>query len=68
MGVNVDLKPAVNLLVLNLNSVDQSSGAIRASEVVEGDRPIIVFAVEGSFDLGNDSAGRDCGAGSSNGL
>ena len=63
VSVDVDLVPAVNLLVLHLNRMHKLGTAIRLGEVVQRRRPLIVRSIEGSLDLGDHGAGGDGGLG-----
>lgn len=53
MGIDVDLKPAVDRLVLHLDGVHKGSRTIGLDEVLGRSRPAIVGGIEGRLHLGN---------------
>lgn len=65
MGININLNPAIDLLVLNLNSMNEGGRAICACEVLQRGGPVVVLSVEGGFKLGDNRAGSDGGLGRS---
>lgn len=68
VGIDVNLIPAVDGLVLNLNRMHKLGRAIRLGEVVQRCWPLVVSSVECGLNLGNHRAGSNSGLGGRKGL
>lgn len=63
VGIDKSLVPGGLLLILDLNDVSQSGGAILEIEVLELGFPFVVGTVESLLGVGNGSLNRDGGLG-----